>query len=122
MKLRQENARRLSALVWRERLRRLAPVVLAALVLTGLLTVFLVRQMDRADRTLEVAVHNATVLSVQQGGGPRAAILHVNLDDGREVDAFSALRLTPFAGAHVVINEAQHASGKHTFYVVRVAE
>lgn len=122
MKLSQENARRLSTLVWRERLRRLAPIVLAAVVLTGLLTAFLLRQMDRADRTLNIAVHNATVLSVKQGGGPRAAILHVHLDDGREVDAFSALRLTPFAGAHVVINEALHASGKHTFDVVRAAE
>jgi hypothetical protein len=48
--------------------------------------------------------------------------VHVHLDDGREVDAFSALRLTPFAGTHVVINEALHASGKHTFDVVRFAE
>jgi|KBSMisStaDraftv2_1062788.scaffolds.fasta_scaffold2376474_1 hypothetical protein len=122
MKLSQENARRLSALVWRERLRRFAPIVLAVVVLTGLLTVFLVRQIDRADRTVTVAVHNATVVAVKQGGGARAAIVHVHLDDGREVDAFSALRLTPFAGTHVVINEALHASGKHTFDVVRFAE
>ena len=122
MKLSQENARRLSALVWRERLRRLAPIVLAVLVLTGLLTVFLVQQMDRADRTVSVAVHNATVVTVKQGGGARAAILNVHLDDGRDVEAFSGLRWTPFAGAHVVINEALHASGKHTFDVVRFAE
>jgi len=122
MKLSQENARRLSALVWRERLRRFAPIVLAVLVLTALLTVFLVRQVDRADRTVSVAVHNATVLTVKQGGGARAAILHVHLDDGRDVDAFSALRLTPFAGTHVVINEGLHASGKHTFDVMRVAD
>jgi hypothetical protein len=122
MKLSQENARRLSTLVWRERLRRLAPSVLAAVVLIGLLTVFLLRQMDRADRTLNIAVHNATVLSVKQGGGPRAAMLRVHLDDGREVDAFSALRLTPLAGVHVVVNEALHASGKHTYDVVRVTQ
>jgi hypothetical protein len=41
------------------------------------------------------------------------AIFPVHLDDGHEVAAFSALRLTPSAGAHVVINEALHASGKH---------
>jgi hypothetical protein len=122
MKLSQENARRLSALVWRERLRRFIPLVVAALVLIGLLTLFLVRQMDRADRTVSIAQHNGTVLTLKQGGGARAAIVHVHLDDGREVDAFSALRLTPFAGAHVVINEAQHVSGKHTFDVVRFAE
>jgi hypothetical protein len=122
MKLSQENARRLSALVWRERLRRLLPILLVVVVLIGLLTVFLVRQMERADRTVNVAVHNATILTVKQGGGARAAIVHVRLDDGRDVDAFSALRLTPFAGAHVVINEAEHASGKHTFDVVRMTE
>ena len=122
MKLSQEHARRLSTLVWRERLRRYAPIVLALVLGTGLLTVFLVRQIDRADRTVSVAVHNATVLAVKQGGGARAAIVHVHLDDGREVDAFSALRLTPFAGTHVVINEALHASGKHTFDVIRFAE
>jgi len=122
MKLSQENARRLSAMVWRERLRRLLPIVLALVVLIALLTVFLIRQVERADRTVSVAVHNGTVLTLKQGGGARAAIVHVQLDDGREVDAFSALRLTPFAGSHVVINEAQHASGKHTFDVVRLAE
>jgi len=122
MKLSQENARRLSALVWRERVRRLLPIALAVLVLTGLLTLFLVRQVERADRTVNIAVHNGKVLAVKQGGGARAAIVHVHLDDGREVDAFSALRLTPFAGTEVVINEALHASGKHTFDVVRTTQ
>ena len=122
MKLSQENARRLSAMVWRERLRRTLPLLIAGLVLIALLTLFLLRQVERADRTVSVAQHNATVVTVKQGGGARAAIVHVHLDDGREVDAFSALRMTPFAGSHVVINEAQHASGKHTFDVVRFAE
>jgi len=122
MKLSQENARRLSALVWRERIRRLVPIVLLVVMAIGLLTLFLVRQVERTDRTVDVAVHNGTVLTVKKGGGARAAIVHVQLDDGREVDAFSALRLTPFAGTAVVINEAQHASGRHTFDVVRVAE
>jgi hypothetical protein len=122
MKLSQANARRLSALVWRERLGRFAWIAAAAVGLTGLLTVFLVQQMDRADRTVSVAVHHATVLPVKPGVGARTGMVHVHLDDGREVDAFSALRLAPFAGTQVVINEALHASGKHTFDVVRLAD
>src|SRR5262245_464266 len=66
MKLSQENARRLSALVWRERLRRFLPIVLAVVVLIALLTVFLVRQIERADRTVSVAVHNGTVLRSEE--------------------------------------------------------
>ena len=122
MKLSQANARRLSALVWRERLRRFVWIAAAAVGLTGLLTVFLVQQMDRADRTVSVAVHQATVLAVRPGVGAHTGIVHVHLDDGREVDAISGLRLTPFAGTHVVINEALHASGKHSFDLVRLAE
>jgi hypothetical protein len=122
MKLSQENARRLSALVWRERMRRFLPIVVAAVVLTGLLTLFLIRQVERADRTVGVTVHNATVVSARKGGGGRAAIVHVHMDDGRDVDAFSILPLTPFPGAHVVINEAQHKSGRHTFDVSRYAD
>src|SRR5262245_65753240 len=79
MKLSQENARRLSALVWRERLRRFAPIVLAGLVLTALLTVFLVRQVEQADRPVSVAVHNATVLTVKQGGGAGPALVPFHL-------------------------------------------
>ena len=122
MKLSQANARRLSTLVWRERLRRFVWIAAAAVGLTGLLTVFLVQQMDRADRTVSVAVHQATVLAVRSGVGARTGLVHVHLDDGREVDAMSALRLTPFAGTHVVINEALHASGKHSFDLVRQAD
>lgn len=120
MQLSREHARRLSALVWWERIRRMAPIALAALVLVGLFSAFLMQQMDRADHTLSVAVHNATVLTLKPAGGAQAGLVHVQLDDGRDVDAVSALRLTPFAGAHVVVNEAQHASGKHTFAVVRL--
>jgi hypothetical protein len=122
MKLSQANARRLSTLVWRERLRRFSWIAAVAVGLTGLLTVFLVQQMDRADRTVSVAVHQATVLAVRPGVGARTGIVQVHLDDGREVDAISALRLAPFAGTHVVINEALHASGKHSFDLVRLAD
>jgi hypothetical protein len=121
MRLSEENARRLSALVWRDRARRFVPVVVLAAGAVALLTFFLVRQVERADATLDVKSHEATVLGVKHAGARGAAILHVHLDDGRDVDAASGMRVDPALGAHVVVYEARHASGRLTFDVARLA-
>jgi hypothetical protein len=123
MRLSEEKARRLNALVWRERARRWVPVIVVAVGAIALLTFFLVRQVEHADRTLDVRVHQATVVHVKKSGNGRAAaIVEVRLDDGRDVEALSVLRLDPMAGAHVIINEARHASGRLTYDVARLAE
>ena len=123
MRLSEEKARQLSALVWRERVKRWVPVVVVAVGAIALLTYFLVRQVEHADRTLDVKVHQATVVHVKKSGNGRAAaILEVHLDDGRDVEVLSVLRLDPAAGAHVVVNEARHASGRMTYDIARVAE
>jgi hypothetical protein len=123
MRLSEDKARRLSALVWRDRARRLAPVIAGVVFAIALLTFFLVRQVEKADGTLEVKPHDATVLHVKKSGNGRAAaIVDVRLDDGRVVEAFSVLRLDPVTGAHVVVNEARHASGRVTYDIARVAD
>jgi len=123
MRLSDEKARQLNALVWRERMRRIIPIVAVAVGAIALLTFFLVRQVEKADRTLDVQVRQATVVHVKKSGNGRAAaIVEVHLDDGRDVEAFSALRLDPPAGAHVVINEARHASGRMTYDIARLTE
>jgi hypothetical protein len=123
MRLSEEKARRLNALVWRERARRWVPVIVVAVGAIALLTFFLVRQVEHADRTLDVRVHQATVVHVKKSGNGRAAaIVEVRLDDGRDVEALSVLRLDPMAGAHVIINEARHASGRMTYDIARLAE
>ena len=123
MRLSDEKARRLNALVWRERARRILPVIVVAVGAIALLTFFLVRQVEKADRTLDVQVHQATVVHVKKSGNGRAAaIVEVRLDDGRDVEAFSALRVDPAAGTHVVVNEARHSSGRMTYDIARVAE
>jgi hypothetical protein len=123
MRLSEEKARRLNALVWRDRLRRLLPIVAAAIGAIALLTVFLVRQVEQADATVDVQVHQATVVSVKKPGhGRTASVVDVHLDDGRDVEAFSALRFDPTAGAHVVVNEARHASCRLTYDIARLAE
>lgn len=121
MRLSQDKARHLSRMVWRERAKRFLPLILAAVVLFAAATVFLVRQIGRADRTLEVATRTG-VVTEHEIGMRKAAVVHVHLDDGRNVDVFSTLRVAPAVGAHVVISEARHASGKHTYDLVRVAE
>jgi hypothetical protein len=123
MGLSEDKARRLNALVWRDRARRVAPVIAVAVGAIALLTFFLVRQVEKADSTLDVKTHNAIVVHVKKSGNGRAAaIVEVRLDDGRDVEAFSVLRVDPATGAHVVVNEARHASGRMTYDIARMAE
>jgi hypothetical protein len=98
-------------------------LVAAAVAVAGVLTVFLLRQVEHADKTLDVQVRQATVVNVKKSGhGRAAAILAIRLDDGREAEAFSPLRVDPPVGTHVLVNEAKHASGRITYDIVRVAE
>ena len=72
---------------------------------------------------VDVVPTSILTISVKRGGsGRNASIVHVHLDDGRDVDAFTTLRVVPPQGSHVVIAEARHASGRVTFDVMRVAD
>jgi hypothetical protein len=123
MRLSQQKARQLNALVWRERLRRLLPLVALVVGATALVTVYLARQVERADRTVDITVHKATVIDIKRhGNGRGGGIVRVHLEDGRKVEAFSMARVDPAAGAHVVVNEARHASGRLTYDIARLAE
>jgi hypothetical protein len=123
VRLSEENARRLTRLVWRDRLLRALPIVVAVAVLAAGFTFLFLERIERADLTVDVTMHDGTVLGVKKLAAARgAAIVHVHLDDGRDVDAFSALRLVPIAGAHVQISEARHASGKLTYDVTGLGD
>jgi hypothetical protein len=122
MKLSDDKARRLTRLIWRERARFWLPLIAAGLIVVGLLLFATEWQIGRADRTVDVKVHQATVLAVRPTASRGGAVVHVHLDDGREVDALSFLRLTPPTGSHVVVNEARHTSGRLTYDVVRVSD
>ena len=68
-------------------------------------------------------MRQATVVHVKKSGNGRAAaIIEIRLDNGREAEAFSALRVDPPVGTHVLVNEARHASGRLTYDIARVAE
>jgi hypothetical protein len=123
MRLSDDKARRLTQLVWRERARRWLPLIAAALVLLAVVTYFTELAVDRTDRSVDVQVRTGTVTNVKKASAVRgAAIIQVHLEDGRDIDALSGLRVTPQAGAHVMINEVRHASGRLTYELSRLAE
>ena len=122
MRLSDDKARRLTALVWRERARRWLPVLLVVLALAGGLTFMLSSQVERADRTVAVHEREGTVLGIKQGGSRGASIVRVHLEDGRDVDAYSTSRVVLPKGSHVVVAEARHASGRLTYDVVRLVD
>ena len=123
MRLSKDKARQLSRLVWRDRVRRVLPIVLGVVVLAVGATYFFLQQIEHADRTVDLRMHDGKVVNVKKLGAARgAAIGHVQLDDGRDVDAFSALRVVPSPGAHVMISEARHASGKLTYDITGLGD
>jgi hypothetical protein len=122
VKLSEDRARRLTRLVRRERLRRWLPIAAAGLAVVSLLVFMFEWRISHADRTVEVRMHDATVLNAKRTASRGMTILHVHLDDGRDVDALSLLPLMLVPGAHVVVSEARQASGHLTWDVVRAAE
>ena len=122
MRLSDEKARQLTWLVWRDRVRSLLPLVGAGIVLLAFVTFVTEKQIEHADPTVQVQAHDASVVEAKRTASRGAAVLHVHLDDGRDVDAVSLFRITPTVGSHVVVNEARHASGKLSYDIVRLAE
>ena len=122
MRLSDDKARRLTWLVWRDRAVRWVPIMVLVAALAGFVIFATDIQMQHADPTVQVQVHDARVVDAKRTMARSAAVVHVHLDDGREVEAISLFRVPPSHGAHVVVNEAVHASGRRTYDVVRFAE
>jgi len=122
MRLSDDKARQLTKLVWRDRARRWLPVAAGALALLAAFLFLTETQIEHADRTVDVKVHDGKVVDIKRTAARGAAVVHVRLDDGREVEAVSLFRVAPTAGSHVIVNEARHASGRLTYDVVRLGE
>jgi hypothetical protein len=122
MRLSNDRARRLSRLVWRERLLRWLPLAAAGLALVGLMAFVFEWRVSHADSIVDVQMHAATVLSAKATQSRGLTVFHVHLDDGRDVDAASLMRVLPAPGTHVVVSESRHASGRLTWGVERVGD
>lgn len=119
MRLSEDKSRRLSALIWRERLRKWIPIGLAIVCLFGGLTFYFNWQSNHSDPTIDLHARSGTVLGVKRQTLRSAAIVHVKLDDGSEVDAFSGLGTFLTPGTPVQIGEARHASGRLTYDILQ---
>jgi hypothetical protein len=123
MRLSDDKARRLSQLVWRDRARRWLPLIGAAIALFVMLAYVTDMAVNRVDRAVDVKVRSGTVLNLERkAAGRRTTVVRVQLEDGRDIDALSGLRLLPKAGEHVLINEVRHASGRLTYEVARLVD
>ena len=121
MRLSEDKSRRLTAMIWRQRVKQWVPVALVLVLLFAGATYMLSNQLSKADKTLNVVSHSGTVTGITRAG-PRSAIAHVHLDDGRDVDALSQLNVIPLAGTHVTVSESRHASGRLSYDITRLSD
>lgn len=118
--MRAERERELTRLIWRERIKRSAIAVLAAVAIFGGY-VFLTYERTRlVDVTVETATLDGTVVGSKPGLTGKSSIVQVRLDDGREIDATSYLKLQPVPGAHAEVKMAKHQSGLVTYGVSKI--
>ncbi len=118
--MRAERERELSRLIIKERIKRSAIAVIAAVAIFGTY-VFLTYERTRlVDVTVETARLDGTVVSTAPGLTGKSMVVHVRLDDGREIDATSTLKLQPVPGAHTQIRMARHQSGRVTYDVAKL--
>ena len=118
--MRAERERELSRLIWKERIKRSAIAVLAAVAIFGAYVFLTYERTKLVDVTVETAKLDGTVISTAPGLTGKSMVVHVRLDDGREIDATSYLKLQPVPGAHAEVRMARHQSGRVTYGVAKV--
>lgn len=123
MKISGANSRKLSQLVWRDRLRRLAPALIGAVALMSGAVAFNSYRAARSDPTLEVHTVAATILGLGKGQPARGGyIIRAQTADGLEVLALATTKVLPATGAHAVLAEARHKSGRLTYELLRTTD
>ena len=84
MRLSKEKARQLSRMVWRDRMRRALPIVLAVVVLGAGATYFFLQQMSTPIAPSTEDARRQVVTVKKSGAAAATAIVKLMLDDGRE--------------------------------------
>lgn len=119
--MRPDMARKLQRAIWMNRLKAYGPTVLFVMVCVIAGGFWFNSRLASGDPTVSVVQTAGTVQATTRVAS-RAAIyiVHVKLDDGKEVDADSTLAVIPVANERVALNQARHASGKTTYHVTHV--
>lgn len=121
MKEPNSAARKITRLVWRQRIVTWGSRTLIAVTLLGAVVAWTWYREGQIDPTLDA--HSITATVTGHGAPGRGAmVIHAHTDDGRDVDAFSMLRVAPPVGTHIILSEARHKSGRHSFDVLRLTE
>ncbi|MCB1510872.1 MAG: hypothetical protein KDJ36_08205 [Hyphomicrobiaceae bacterium] len=122
MKLSDENYRRLTGMIWRERLKTWG---LGALAVCAVITALVVIQqfaVKPTDPVVQVSNSEATVVAVTPAPVGRGVTLKLRLPDGQKISAVANLRVYPTQGSHVRVSDVRHASGRHTYSVLGIAQ
>jgi len=119
--MRPEVARRLTRAVWKQRAKSWLPTVLLVVALSAGAIYQLDYRIAHMDRTVAVTAVNGVVVSARRLPTKAGVTLaHVRLDDGSEVDADSTLPVAPHTYDRVMLERAQHASGRVSYHVAQV--
>jgi hypothetical protein len=123
MKDPRSASQKISRLIWRQRIVTWGSRGLLAAAALGSAGAWTWYRQNQIDMTVEAHPITATVTGLGRGAVARGiSVVHAHTDDGREVDAFSTLRLAPAVGAHIVLSEAHHKSGRITYDLLHVVE
>lgn len=118
-----EQKKQLDRMILMQRLKIIVPSVAVVLVIFGIITWMTAARTDRIDTTVEQHTVAGQVVGTARLTGRRGGFqIHVKLDDGKEVEAISALPQPPYPGEEVELSAATHASGKVTYKVVRLKD
>jgi hypothetical protein len=110
--MREETRRRLNRAIWRDRLKLVAGLAIAA---AALIAAFAFMDFDASVENLRVPgiVEHIGVLNSKDAS--RAVTVDVELDDGRHVTVIALKTTDPHVGAHVLVSEHRHRTGRVTF-------
>ena len=118
--MRADRERELTRLIWKERIKRSAIAVFVAVAIFGAYVFLTYERTTLIDKTIETATLDGTVVSSAPGLTAKSMVVHVRLDDGREIDATSYQKLQPVPGAHAEIRMAKHQSGLVTYDLAKI--
>lgn len=114
-----EAMRRLSRVLWIERIKKVATVLAICVAVAVPLVLLAEYRTEHADRSVAMTQITGVVKLSRPAGGRNTYRVSVQLDDGRNVEATS-VAIAPLKGEHVILNDTEFASGQHLYAVSKV--